>query len=113
MEYNRIIALGLGDSLQVDLLDLSNYKSKNKGYRYILLVVDVYSRYAFARKLKAKNARAVPDAFADILEELALPVNSIVSDKGTEFLNAPFQRSVKDRNIKHFTKRPGTHTATD
>lgn len=48
VEYNRIIALGLGYSLQVDLLDLSNYKSKNKGYRYILLVVDVYSRYAFA-----------------------------------------------------------------
>src|SRR4051812_24450550 len=54
-EYNQILALGFGE-LQIDLLDLSEYKSHNDGFRYILVAVDVYSRMVFCRPMKKKDS---------------------------------------------------------
>ncbi|CAB3978331.1 uncharacterized transposon-derived [Paramuricea clavata] len=69
----------------IDLADLNNIARFNNQYRYLLVCVDIYSRYAFVRPLKTKTARNVARKFEDILiKEKEIPLK-IQSDEGTEF----------------------------
>ncbi|CAB3977268.1 uncharacterized transposon-derived [Paramuricea clavata] len=69
----------------IDLADLNNIANFNNQYRYLLVCVDIYSRYAFVRPLKTKTARNVANKFEDILiKEKEIPLK-IQSDEGTEF----------------------------
>jgi thioredoxin-related protein len=68
-----------------DLADLNDLSGFNNQYRYLLVCVDVYSRYAFVKALKTKSARNVANKFEQILlEEDETPLK-IQSDEGTEF----------------------------
>ena len=59
----------------IDLADLNNLSRFNNQYRYLLVCVDVYSRYAFVRPLKTKTARNVANKFEDILiKEKEIPL---------------------------------------
>jgi transposase InsO family protein len=69
----------------IDLADLNNLSGFNNQYRYLLVRVDIYSRYAFVKPLKTKSARNVANKFEQILiEENEMPLK-IQSDEGTEF----------------------------
>ena len=48
--YNKIISDGVGDNVQIDTMDFNKYRSDNKGFRYILVLIDVYSRKVFLRR---------------------------------------------------------------
>ncbi|CAB4013520.1 uncharacterized transposon-derived, partial [Paramuricea clavata] len=69
----------------IDLADLNNLSRFNNQYRYLLVCVDIYSRYAFVRPLKTKTARNVANKFEDtLLKDKEIPLK-IQSDEGTEF----------------------------
>jgi hypothetical protein len=69
----------------IDLADLNNLSGFNNQYHYLLVCVDVYSRYAFVKPLKTKSAKNVANKFEQILiEEGEIPLK-IQSDEGTEF----------------------------
>ena len=76
-----------------EMKDLSNY---NKQYKYILVCVDVYSRYAFARLLKKKSSKNVKEKFESIVRESGDYPKKIQCDEGTEF-----QGIKKDLANKH------------
>ena len=71
-----------------DLVDMHRYASVNKGYKYILVVVDVFSRYAFARPLKAKTGANTAEALRDIFQSSGRTPRKLWTDCGTEFYNA-------------------------
>ena len=52
-----------------DLIVLTSYTKENQGYSYILLVMDGFSRYLWARKLKQKTGIAVANALSDIFKK--------------------------------------------
>ena len=52
---------------QADLNDMMSYKEGS--YRYILTVIDVFSRYAWARPLKTKTGEEMVEAFQNIFQE--------------------------------------------
>lgn len=85
---------------QIDLIDMSMYSKNNKGYNYILNCIDVYSRYAFIRLLKKKEAINVREAFINITNTSNVTPNVIQSDNGTEFMGE-FHEYLKDNNIRH------------
>ena len=59
----------------MDLADLNDLSGFNNQYRYLLVCVDVYSRYAFVKPLKTKSARNVANKFEQILiEENEVPL---------------------------------------
>ena len=68
----------------IDLADLNNLSRYNNQYRYMLVCVDVYSRYAVVKLLKTKSARNVGNKFEEILREHGIP-EKVQSDEGTEF----------------------------
>ena len=80
-----------------DLMFMQKYARENNGYKYILVVLDVFSRYAWARPLKDKTAPVTARAFQDIL--LSSSPKKLWCDQGTEFTGAAFKRLLREHNI--------------
>ena len=77
-------------------------KSYNKGYRYLLTVVDVFSKYAWVRPLKDKTGGAVVKAFRSIFDEGRKPLR-LQTDDGKEFYNKVVQELLRKSNVHHFS----------
>ena len=107
-QYNQILALSVGECC-MDIMDLSNYKSKNKGFRYVLLIQDIYSRMVFGVPLKNKNGKVVLDAIKQIETEFhkqSYRINSYCFDLGKEFVNRYFDEYTTQKRVKLFPKNP-------
>ena len=87
---------------QIDLMDMSSLSRYNSGFRYVLIVIDVYSRYVWSRKLKTKSSIDVLKKFENVIDDENILPLTIHSDKGGEFsaikkkcLNGSFGKIVK------------------
>ena len=98
---NRTLVHGIDVQFQADLVDMVEYMADNDGYRYMLMCIDTFSKYAWVRCLKNKNAKTVVKAFEDILSEGRVP-NKLQTDKGTEFFNNDFGKLMEKYKIHHF-----------
>jgi len=91
-----------------DLLDMSNYSRDNQGFKWILLVIDVFTRQGFAQPMKSKESANVLSAFKKIVEENGKP-EKLITDNGSEFTNREFQKYLSDSNVFHETNDPQYH----
>ena len=80
-----------------DLMFMQKYSRENNGYKYILIILDVFSRYAWARPLKEKTAPTTARAFQDIIQ--SSHPEKLWCDRGTEFTGAAFKRLLRQHNI--------------
>ena len=71
----------------MDLMDEQKFRRQNRNYRYILVVLDIFSRFAWARPLKTKTGKDVCTALKDIFEKSGRKPSYIWSDAGKEFFN--------------------------
>lgn len=97
----RIIIKGLDDLWQIDLAEFTQYAKENKGYRFILVVIDCFSKYLWTRPLKSKSADEVSKAMADVL--VKRQPRNLQSDQGKEFYNTKFNQLMKKYNINHYS----------
>jgi hypothetical protein len=81
----KIYVTKRNEQWSIDLADLNELSSYNNQYRYILVCVDVYTRYAFVKLLKNKNAYNVCNKFEQIITEQGEYPKKIQADEGTEF----------------------------
>ena len=103
-ERRPTIVSGPYDQFQMDLLDTSAYSSKNNGVRFLLIVIDVFTKFAWAVGLKNKSANSVIKGLENILKsKSAKKVKSIQTDKGTEFINKKLKTYLKKKKIRFFT----------
>ena len=93
--------------MQVDLLDMSNFFRQNKGFRWILIAVDIFTRKAWAVPLKHKTASETSEGMEVILKDSGIP-KVIASDDGSEFKGA-FAKLLKDKDIFHKVHDVGDH----
>ena len=80
-----------------DLADLKRFSHKNKGYRYLMIVVDLFSKYLWLIPLKRKTAAAASQGLENLFKE-AKP-NFLWSDKGTEYVNKLMKKLLKEKDI--------------
>ena len=106
--YNAIVAFAPNDVWQADLLDVQNLSGANKNYRYILNVIDVYSRHLWSFPLKSKSATEVAAALAGLIDEVGAPRN-FTSDHGKEFLNSSVQGLLEENGVKVYLHEVGDH----
>ena len=59
----------------------------NKGFRFLLCVIDIFSKYAWVVPLKDKKGVSVVNAFQKILDDFYRKPNKMCVDKGSEFYN--------------------------
>lgn len=98
----RYIAHDIDEQWQADLADVSLLSRQNRGYRYILTVIDIFSRYAWSRPLKTKRGDEVAAAFKNIFEEGRIP-KRIQTDQGKEFENRHVRELFRQHNIELFS----------
>ena len=85
---------------QADLNDMITYRDGS--YRYILTVVDIFSRYAWARALKTKMGEEMVQAFKSIFKEGSSP-HYLQTDQGREFENKIFLTFLRKHGVKQFS----------
>ena len=75
------------------------YANDNDGYKYLLVVIDIFSRYGWVQPLKDKTAKEIVSAFDQILKEGRIP-KRLCTDAAKDFER--FQNYVESKNITHF-----------
>jgi len=83
----------------MDLVDMSEWKSDNDGEKYMLTVVDVFSRFAWARPMLTKSANDTFAAFIDIVDSTKRQPKKIWVDQGAEFYNSTFKKWMKAQGV--------------
>ena len=99
---NRVTPCGLDSDWQADLIDFHNLAKYNKNHNYILVVVDILSKYAWAYPLKNKSAATVAVAFESIIVQSQRKCWRLMTDSGREFTGKPFQDLMKKQDIRYF-----------
>ena len=98
---NKTDVYHIDEIWSLDKLDLKDYDSKNnKNYRYILVIIDIFSKFGWTIPLKNKNDQAIKDSFENILISSKRSPNLIETDRGKEFYNNIFQDFLNKNNIK-------------
>ena len=82
-----------------DLADMQSLSKCNKGIRFLLCAVDLFSKYAWVVPLKDKRGATIVNAFQNIISKGRKP-NKIWVDQGGEFYNKLFKRFLKINNIE-------------
>ena len=80
---------------RVDLADMQLISKFNKGFRFLLCVIDIFSKYAWVVPLKDEKGVSIVDAFQNILDDSNRKPNKIWVNKGSEFYNNSFKNWLK------------------
>jgi transposase InsO family protein len=83
----RVLVRGIDEVCSVDLIDMQHYADDNDKYKYILAVIDVFSKFGWMRVMKQKTGIEVANTFKDIIRRSGWKPKMVWSDKGTEFYN--------------------------
>ena len=83
----------------LDLADMQSLSKKNKSIKYLLCVIDLYSKYAFVIPLKDKKGITILNALDKIIKQHNRKPNKIWVDQGGEFYNNIFKKWLSDNDI--------------
>ena len=83
----------------LDLADMQSLSRKNKGIKYLLCAIDLYSKYAFVIPLKDKKGISIVNAFNKIIKQSGKKPNEIWLDQGGEFYNNVFKKWFSDNYV--------------
>ena len=75
----------------------------NKGFRFLLCVIDIFSKYAWVVPLNDKKGISIVNAFEKILKKPDRSPNKIWTDNGSEFYNNSFKKWLKDNDIEMYS----------
>ena len=95
-----VISNGIDEIWAADLVEMQNFSKWNKGIKYILMVIDVFSKYGWIRGLKDKKTETVSKAFDDIFKSKRKP-KMLWTDKGSEFISKHFKDFLKSIKLYH------------
>ena len=82
-----------------DLAEMESLSSKNKNVKYLLCVIDVFTKYAWVKKVKDKKGKTVLNAFIEIVNESNCKPNKLWVDQGREFYNKLMQEWLDNNDI--------------
>ena len=97
-ERQKVIVNHINEIHSTDLVDMTQYSKMNRGYKYILTNIDVFSKYAYAYPLKSKKIHDIKSCFEKIFKNNK--PKYIWSDKEPAFLSKEMQQFFKDNNVK-------------
>ena len=92
---------GLDDLYQADLVEMIPYARLNKGYKYLMTVINAFSKVAYAVPLKTKTGKEVADALRPIVS--ANKMKYLQTDNGKEYYNSAVQTLLNKYGVKHYS----------
>ena len=87
----------------VDLADMTFICKFNRGIKYLLCVIDLFSRYSWVIPLKNKKGESIVEGFQSILNKSGRKPNKIWVDHGSGFSNNKFKSFLKKNDIKMYS----------
>ena len=88
----RTVYSGFKDNIWgADLDDVQLISKFNNEFRFLLCVIDIFSKYVWVIPLKDKKDLSIVDAFQNILDDSDRKPNKIWVGKGSEFYNNSFK----------------------
>jgi transposase InsO family protein len=95
----------LMDIWELDLVDIQAFTKHNKGYKYLLTAIDVFTKFLHVVPVKTKTGVAISEAFLSIFKDPRYSRGQrpiwVRTDRGKEFLNRTFQAMLKREGIQH------------
>ena len=102
---NKTDVYHIDDIWSLDILDLKDYgPENNRGYRYVLVTIDNFSKFGWTIPLKNKNAQTIKDSFENILTNSKRKPSLVESDRGKEFYNNIFRDFLNKNDIKLYSR---------
>ena len=99
----RVIARFPFEIFMGDLIEFTQYKRQNKGYSFILLLIDCFTKVIYTAPIKSKNQDDCLLAFQSIFDQFdQFPVN-LVTDRGKEFFNFKLQSFFLVHGVNHYS----------
>ena len=98
----KVVMKGIDDLWQADLVEMGAYSLYNKNYRYLLTIIDTFSKFAWGIPLKTKTSLEVVKAIDNIFKLGRVPKN-LQTDDGKEFFNKHFKNLMTKHNINHYS----------
>ena len=106
-QQRNITASEPNEIWQIDLLDYHNYNKQNKGYNWILIAVDFFTRKAYAEPIKSKTPTNTLEAFKKMIHSGTHP-KLVYFDEGSEWKGV-FGKFIKDENIGKMEQNSRNH----
>ena len=101
---NKTDVYHIDEIWRLDILDLKDYDLEyNRGYRYVLVIIDNFSKIGWTVPIKNKNAQTIKDSFEHILISSKRKPNSIENDRSKESYKIIFQDFLNKNNIKIYS----------
>ena len=83
----RVLVSGIDKIWAADLADMQALSKENEGYKFLLLVIDTFSKYGWIVPLKDKKGETIVKALKEIFKESGRRPDKLWTDKGREFFN--------------------------
>ena len=105
----RIIPLYKDETWSADLIDKSSLRKYNNNYKFILTVIDIFTKYAWAIPLKNKSGLPITNGFKIVLDESpqggseSRKPEKLWVDRGSEFYNKTFKCLLKEYETKLYS----------
>lgn len=102
-EHRKTIMVSIGDTYQADLIEMIPYAKVNRQFKYILTVIDIFSKFGFAIPLKTKTAKDVSSALREQLFSQGNVPRNLHTDDGGEFFSKITKKLFKEYHINHYS----------
>lgn len=99
----QTVVKGIHDLYQADLVEMKPYSKINKGFKYILTVIDCFTKVANAVPVKSKDGKTVTEGMKVILKRVGKHIKNLQTDDGKEFYNKLFSDLMKKNKINHYS----------
>lgn len=97
------VVKGIHDLYQADLVEMKPHSRINKGFKYILTVIDCFTKVASAIPLKNKSGPSITEAMKGVLQKIGKRIKNLQTDDGKEFFNRDFSNLMKKNKINHYS----------
>ena len=97
----KVLVTSIDEQFDADLTSVENLKKYNDGVRFLLFIIDIFSRYLWVKPLHDKTAKSVLNAIKAVFSERK-PLK-LRTDGGSEFNNRYVKKYLKDNGIYYFT----------
>ena len=96
----RVLVFSAGELFQIDLMDFQSISASNNGFKFVLVAIDVFSKYAWAVAIKRKTAKEVLRGLQIIVKDTT--PKKIQCDRGLEFFNQSIEKWLKLKKIEMY-----------
>ena len=102
-QRRQVKSNGINEIWSADLVIMNHFARHNRGYKYLLTIIDIFSRYAWVVPLKTKTGKEITAAFSSVLKKSKRKPQKLWTDRGSEFYNKTFKNFLKQQGIHMYS----------